>query len=99
MKSHGVLKVEKDRIIRLESEVENIKDDVGEIKTNVSDIRKSNITIEKALVKLSMIADSNQRLEPRITSLEKIVWRAIGGATTIVTGAGFVAVVVRILGG
>lgn len=80
-----------EKVIKLESEVEHIKEDVSDIKHSVSEINKSNSNIEKALVKLSMIADQNQKLEPRVTAIERLTWRAIGGGSALITAIGLVA--------
>ena len=68
-----------EKVVKLETEVNHIKGDVNEIKHSVQEIHISNTNIEKALVKLSVIAEQNEHMEPRITALEKVVWRAIGG--------------------
>ena len=89
--------VDRDRVAKLEFEVDSIKGDVGEIKGSVSDINKSNANIEKALVKLSMIAENNQQLGPRVNALEKLVWRAIGGGTTLLTALGVIGAVSKLM--
>lgn len=74
--------METERVVRLETEMESIKTDVSDIKHSVHEMNQCNIDISKSLVKLTVIADENRRiemmLEPRVAKLERIVWRAIG---------------------
>lgn len=76
--------VDIERIATLESEVDNIKDDVGDIKNDMREVRKTNVGIEKSLSKLTVIAESNQMLEPRVSALEKNVWRIVGVGSALV---------------
>lgn len=81
MRGVGFLKVETERVAKLETEVEKINRDVGEIKSDIRAMRDLNLSIEKSLAKLSHIAEQQSKIEPRVTALERMVTRFAGGFT------------------
>lgn len=62
--------VEVGRFVRLENEVKHVVDDISEIKSNQKDTAKAMTSMSESLVKLTAIAESNQKNEPRIKILE-----------------------------
>ena len=58
-----------ERVASLEAEVKHINNDIGEIKSDVSNIRQINGNIEKSLVRLTVIAEENQRTLPMVEDL------------------------------
>lgn len=86
----GVIRVEAERIARLETEVEGIKEDVGDIKSDIAEIRKDGNTTSVALAKISVILDNTSKvsedislLNNRVTKLELWMYRILGGGSAI----------------
>ncbi len=65
--------VNSERLGLLENEVKYTQRDVCEIKTDIRDIKESGKAVELAVIKLAQIAESNQRISPRLDTLEKKV--------------------------
>ena len=70
------------RVARLEIEADSMKSLLDEHKKSMDKLSEAQIETSKALVKLTMIADSNQKFirefSPRVTKLEARVTRASG---------------------
>lgn len=62
--------VEVGRFVRLENEVKHVVDDISEIKDNQKETTKAITAMSESLIKLTSIAESNQKNEPRIKTLE-----------------------------
>jgi hypothetical protein len=85
---NGTVKLSEGRLSKLESEVDHIGKDVSEIKSELSDRRDTDINVAESLARLTLIAEQNQKLEPKIEALgvriasnEKFIWKAAGAIT------------------
>lgn len=67
-----------ERLSRMETEVEHIKDDITEVKNKVETIGDSICRIDLAITKLAMIAEQNQQIEPRVKAVELKIARWCG---------------------
>ena len=75
-----------ERVAKVESEVVNIKDSVSDIRSKIEVIGESVIQIDKGITKLALIAEQNQRIQPRMIELEKKVARYGGSIAAACIG-------------
>lgn len=76
-----------ERLGKLEVEVQHTQKDVHEIKADIREIKNSSKNVEMAVIELAEIAKTNQRLFPRIETLESKV-AANHTRLTYLAGAG-----------
>lgn len=68
-----------ERLTELEAEVRHINKDVGEIKGELSDIRAINTNVAESLARLTIIAEQNQKLEPKLDDFRTQVKHDLDG--------------------
>jgi len=86
--------VDSERLTRVENDLEHTKDDVHEIKTDIREIKESGKAVEMAVIKLAQIAETNQRIFPRLEKLETKVEK---NSTRLATWGGGLAVLMFVL--
>ena len=75
----SMVQVDNERLSSVESDVKHLSNDVGEIKGELSDIRTINKNVAESLARLTVIADQNQKLEPKLDVLSKHMDERISG--------------------
>lgn len=98
---NGIVAVESDRLAHLENEVNHINKDVHEIKGELVDFRVIHKDISESLVKLTMLAEQNQKLEPKLDlmvekseiKIEKLSERISKNEKFIAWATGVIAVI------
>lgn len=86
-----------ERLSKMETEVEHIKEDVSEMRSKMDGIGTSIVRIDLALSKLTTIAEQNQLIEPRVKHLELKIARWGGVILTISTGLSLLGPEVKVL--
>lgn len=93
--------VDSERLAKVEIDLDHMGKDVGEIKSELSDFRTINTNVAESLARLTVIAEQNQQLNPKIDGLgqrleariaknEKFIWQAMGAIAVISAAAPFV---------
>lgn len=70
-----------ERLAKVETKVDHIETKVDRIESGMDKMTESLTGINSAVTKLSSIAESNQKMEPRVKALEEKLWR-MGGVMT-----------------
>lgn len=66
-----------ERLAKMETKVDHVESDVKEMKSDVKNM-------ERSLATLAAIAESNQKMEPRVKALEEKVTRWGGGIAVFI---------------
>lgn len=81
----GYVKVESERLAKLETKVDGVEDDVHAIKSDISDIKQDSTESKIALTRIASTLETLNDLKPRVTSLERFQYRVLGFLCALMT--------------